>query len=69
MAKFGSGSLPMLEKYFLKAISVGNTEEAERLKQQIISIKSVTEPEKTQLDSGQFSGTEDEPLYPFLSGG
>ena len=59
----------MLEKYFLKAISVGNTEEAERLKQQIISIKSVTEPEKTQLDSGQFSGTEDEPLYPFLSGG
>jgi hypothetical protein len=67
MATLGLGSVPMLEKYFLKAVSVGNTEEAERLKQQIISIKSVTEPEKTQLDSGQFSGTEDEPLYPFLS--
>jgi hypothetical protein len=59
----------MLEKYFLKAISVGNIEEAERLKQQIISIKGVAEPERAQLDSGQFLGTEDEPLYPFLSGG
>jgi hypothetical protein len=59
----------MLEKYFLKAISVGNIEEAERLKQQIIAIKGVAEPERAQLDSGQFSGTEDEPLYPFLSGG
>jgi len=59
----------MLEKYFLKAISVGNIEEAERLKQQIIDIKGVAGPERAQLDSGQFSGTEDEPLYPFLSGG
>ncbi len=69
MATLGLGSVPMLEKYFLKAISVGNIEEAERLKQQIIDIKGVAEPERAQLDSGQFSGTEDEPLYPFLSGG
>jgi hypothetical protein len=69
MAALGLESIPMLEKFFLKAISVGNAEEAERLKQQIIAIKGLTEPERAQLDSGQFSGTEDEPLYPFLSGG
>jgi hypothetical protein len=57
----------MLERYFLKAIAAGNQIEAERLKQQIIDIKGEAEPDKVDLDSGVFLGTEDEPLYPFLS--
>jgi hypothetical protein len=69
MAAVGKDSIPMLEKYFLKAIATGNTLEAERLKQQILEIKGDTAPDRTQYDSGQFVGTEDEPLYPFLSGG
>jgi hypothetical protein len=57
----------MLERYFLKAIAAGNQIEAERLKQQIIEIKGEAEPQKVDLDSGVFTGTEDEPLYPFLT--
>lgn len=67
MSSVGKESLPMLKKFFLKAISVGDNIEAERLKQQIISIKGVTAPERSQFDSGSFVGTEDEPLFPFLS--
>lgn len=67
MTTLGPESLPMLERYFLKAIAAGNTVEAERLKQQIIAIKGEAEPQKVDLDSGVFLGTEDEPLYPFLS--
>jgi hypothetical protein len=57
----------MLERYFLKAIAAGDQIEAERLKQQIIDIKGEAQPERVDLDSGVFLGTEDEPLYPFLS--
>ena len=67
MTSLGVESLPMLERYFLKAVAAGNQEEAERLKQQIIDIKGEAAPERQQLDSGVFLGTEDEPLYPFLS--
>ncbi len=67
MATLGPESLPMLERDFLKAIALGNQVEAERLKQQIISIKGEAEPQKVDLDSGVFLGTEDEPLYPFLT--
>lgn len=67
MATLGPESLPMLERYFLKAVAAGNLVEAERLKQQIIGIKGEAEPQKVDLDSGLFSGTEDEPLYPFLT--
>lgn len=67
MTTLGSESIPMLERYFLKAVAAGNQIEAERLKQQIIDIKGVTAPERTELDSGVFVGTEDEPLYPFLT--
>lgn len=67
MATLGPESLPMLERYFLKAIASGNTIEAERLKQQIIEIKGEAAPQRVELDSGVFLGTEDEPLYPFLS--
>lgn len=67
MATLGPESLPMLERYFLKAIAAGNTAEAERLKQQIIAIKGGAEPRKVDIDSGVFAGTVDEPLYPFLS--
>lgn len=66
MATLGPESLPMLERYFVKAISAGNITEAERLKQQIITIKGEAQPQKVDLDSGVFLGTEDEPLYPFL---
>jgi hypothetical protein len=69
VASVGRDSIPMLEKYFLKAIATGDNAEATRLKQQIIEIKGDTAPDRTQYDSGQFTGTEDEPLYPFLSGG
>jgi hypothetical protein len=57
----------MLERYFLKAIAAGNQIEAERLKQQIIDVKGEAEPDKVDLDSGVFLGTEDDPLSPFLS--
>ncbi len=67
MATLGTESLPMLERYFLKAVAAGNTIESERLKQQIIAIKGESEPQRVELDSGVFAGTEDEPLYPFLS--
>ena len=67
MTSLGLDSIPMLERYFLKAIAKGDLIESERLKQQIIDIKGVTAPEKTELDSGVFVGTEDEPLYPFLT--
>jgi hypothetical protein len=67
MASLGPESLPMLERYFLKAIAAGDQIEAERLKQQIIDIKGEAQPERVDLDSGVFLGTEDEPLYPFLS--
>lgn len=66
MATLGTESLPMLERYFLKAIAAGNQIEAERLKQQIIAIKGDAQPQRVELDSGVFQGTEDEPLYPFL---
>ena len=67
MAALGPESLPMLERYFLKAVASGNTVEAERLKRQIIEIKGQAAPQRTELDSGIFAGTENEPLYPFLS--
>jgi len=67
VTSLGLDSIPMLERYFLKAIAAGNQIEAERLKQQIIEIKGEAEPQKVDLDSGVFTGTEDEPLYPFLT--
>lgn len=67
MATLGPESLPMLERYFLKAVAAGNLVEAERLKQQIIDIKGEAEPQRVELDSGIFLGNEDEPLYPFLT--
>ena len=67
MTTLGLDSIPMLERYFLKAIAAGNQIEAERLKQQIIEIKGEAKPPKVDLDSGAFTGTEDEPLYPFLT--
>ena len=67
MTTLGLDSIPMLERYFLKAIAAGNQIEAERLKQQIIEIKGEAEPQKVDLDSGVFTGTEDEPLYSFLT--
>lgn len=67
MTTLGPESLPMLERYFLKAIAAGDQTEAERLKQQIIEIKGEAQPQKVDLDSGVFLGTEDEPLYPFLT--
>lgn len=67
MASLGIESLPMLERYFLKAIAAGDQVEAERLKQQIIDIKGEAQPQRVELDSGIFVGNEDEPLYPFLS--
>jgi hypothetical protein len=67
MTTLGLDSIPMLERYFLKAIAAGNQIEADRLKQQIIEIKGEAEPPKVDLDSGVFTGTEDEPLYPFLT--
>ena len=67
MTTLGLDSIPMLERYFLKAIAAGNQIEADRLKQQIIEIKGEAEPQKVDLDSGVFAGTENEPLYPFLT--
>lgn len=67
MASFGIDSLPMLETYFFKALSRGDTKEAERLRQQIIKIKNESAPTTTDLDSGVFVGTEDDPLYPFFT--
>lgn len=67
MASLGLQSLPMLETYFLKAVSRGDTKEAERLKQQIIDIKSQIAPSRVDLDSGVFLGSVDKPLYQFLS--
>lgn len=66
MTTFGTESLPMLERYFLKAVAAGNQREADRLKQQIIDIKGETAPERVILDSGIVVGSEDEPLYEFL---
>lgn len=66
MATFGVDSLPMLESYFFKALSKGNTREAERLRQQIIEIRNESAPVSTDLDSGAYVGTEDDPLYPFF---
>jgi len=67
MTTLGLDSIPMLERYFLKANADGNQIEEESLKHQIIEIKGEAEPQKVDLDSGVFTGTEDEPLYPFLT--
>ena len=66
MATFGTESLPMLEEYFFKALSKGDTVQAEIIRQQIIEIKNESEPERADLDSGAYIGTEDDPLYPFF---
>jgi hypothetical protein len=66
MATFGMESLPMLEEYFFKALSDGDTVKAEIIRQQILDIKGEAEPTRTDLDSGVFVGTEDDPLYPFF---
>ena len=66
MATFGMDSLPMLESYFFKALSDGDTVKAEVIRQQILEIKGESEPQRTDLDSGEFVGTEDNPLYPFF---
>jgi hypothetical protein len=43
MVTFGLESLPMLERYLLKAVAIGDIEEAERLRQQILTIKGPSE--------------------------
>ena len=67
MTTLGLDSIPLLERYFLKAVAAGNQIEAERLNRQIIEIKGDAQPQKVDLDSGVFTGTEDEPLYTFLT--
>jgi hypothetical protein len=44
MATLGLDSIPMLERYLLKAISIGDTEEVERLTRQILEIKGPPVP-------------------------
>lgn len=67
MASLGVESLPMLERAFLRAVSVGNQVEADRLKKQIIEIQTAALPGPVELNSGQYFGVEPDPTYPFLN--